>query len=166
MRLNHYRAGNGGPLVLIHGIGSRWQMWEPVIDRLVAEREVIAIDLPGFGASPMPPVGTPAGVDSLVSLVLEFLSEIGVERPHSAGNSLGGLIVLELAKRGLVRSATASPPRASPTSRRPGAPLLALDRSPRSSAFGAACRRAARLPHRPPARTRHVRRPAGADLAR
>jgi pimeloyl-ACP methyl ester carboxylesterase len=110
VRLNHYRRGHGEPLILIHGIGSRWQMWEPVIDSLASERDVIAIDLPGFGASPMPPEGTPAGVESLVSLVLEFLGEIGIERPHSAGNSLGGLIVLEMAKRGLVRSATALSP--------------------------------------------------------
>ena len=110
MKLNHYRAGSGEPLILIHGIGSRWQIWEPVIDRLVAHRDVIAIDLPGFGASPMPAAGTPAGVDSLISLLLGFLDEIGVERPHCAGNSLGGLIALELAKRGLVRSATALSP--------------------------------------------------------
>jgi pimeloyl-ACP methyl ester carboxylesterase len=110
VKLNHYRSGHGEPLVLIHGIGSRWQMWEPVIDNLVAHRDVIALDLPGFGASPMPPAGTPAGVDSLTTLVAEFLRELGVERPHSAGNSLGGLVVLELAKRGLVRSANGISP--------------------------------------------------------
>ena len=110
MRLNHYRSGHGEPLVLIHGIGSRWQMWEPVVDRLVARREVIALDLPGFGASPMPPAGTPAGIDSLASLVAEFLDEEGIERPHVAGNSLGGWLALELAKRGGVRSATAISP--------------------------------------------------------
>jgi pimeloyl-ACP methyl ester carboxylesterase len=92
--------------MLIHGIGSRWQMWGPVLDRLTPEHEVIALDLPGFGASPMPPGGTPPGLDSLVTLVAEFLRELGIERPHSAGNSLGGLIVLEMARRGLVRSAT------------------------------------------------------------
>lgn len=110
MNLNHYRRGSGEPLVLIHGIGSRWQIWEPVIDSLAAQREVIAIDLPGFGASPMPRPGTPAGVESLSSLVLEFLDGIGVQRPHCAGNSLGGLIALELAKRGCVRSACALSP--------------------------------------------------------
>jgi pimeloyl-ACP methyl ester carboxylesterase len=103
--LNHYRRGRGEPLVLVHGIGSRWQMWEPVIDALVAHRDVIALDLPGFGASPMPPAGTPPGIDSLATLVADFLTELGVQRPHCAGNSLGGLVVLELAKRGLVRSA-------------------------------------------------------------
>jgi pimeloyl-ACP methyl ester carboxylesterase len=110
MQLRHYRNGHGDPLVLIHGIGSRWQMWEPVIDRLVAHRDVIALDLPGFGASPMPPPGTPPGVDSLASLVAGFLAGLGVERPHVAGNSLGGLIALELARRGQVRSATAISP--------------------------------------------------------
>ncbi len=110
MRLNHYRGGQGEPLVLIHGIGSRWQMWEPVIDQLRAQRDVIALDLPGFGASPMPPPGTPAGLDSLVTLVTGFLDGLGVERPHCAGNSLGGLIVLEMARRGLARSANALSP--------------------------------------------------------
>jgi pimeloyl-ACP methyl ester carboxylesterase len=81
-------------------------MWGPVLDTLASEHEVIALDLPGFGASPMPPVGTRPGLDSLVFLVAEFLRELGIERPHSAGNSLGGLIVLEMARRGLVASAT------------------------------------------------------------
>jgi pimeloyl-ACP methyl ester carboxylesterase len=104
------RRGRGDPLVLVHGIGSRWQMWEPVLGGLEPHRDVIAVDLPGFGASPMPAPGTVAGVDSLVRLVAAFLGELGVERPHVAGNSLGGLIVLEMARRGLVRSATALSP--------------------------------------------------------
>lgn len=110
MQLNHYRGGQGEPLVLIHGIGSRWQMWDPVIDLLRAHRDVIALDLPGFGASPMPSPGTPPGLESLVTLVAEFLDGLGVERPHVAGNSLGGLIVLEMARRGMVRSANALSP--------------------------------------------------------
>ncbi len=110
MMLNHHRAGTGEPLLLIHGIGSRWQMWEPVLDRLTPHRDVIAIDLPGFGDSPMPPPGTPAGPESLSTLVEGFLEEIGVQRPHVAGNSLGGFIALELARRGHVRSADAISP--------------------------------------------------------
>ena len=103
-------AAQGGPLVLIHGIGSRWQVWEPILGALEAERDVIAFDLPGFGASPMPAPGTPAGVDSLVRLIGEFLAGLGIERPDVAGNSLGGLIVLEMARRGMARSATALSP--------------------------------------------------------
>jgi len=112
MELGYHRTGAGEPLVLIHGIGSRWQVWEPVFDRLSAERDVIAIDLPGFGASPMPPPGTPPGIPSLTSLVGDFLDSVGLDRPHLAGNSLGGWISLELAKQGRVRSATGDSTRA------------------------------------------------------
>jgi pimeloyl-ACP methyl ester carboxylesterase len=110
MELNHFRGGSGEPLLLIHGIGSQWQVWEPVLGLLTPHRDVIAIDLPGFGATPRPLAGIPAGPNSLVSLVGEYLDEIGVARPHVAGNSLGGLISLELAKRKLVRSATVLSP--------------------------------------------------------
>ena len=51
MSLAHVRRGSGPPLVLIHGIGSQWQMWQPVLDRVSREREVVALDLPGFGDS-------------------------------------------------------------------------------------------------------------------
>ena len=57
----YHRSGTGPPLVLIHGIGSHWQMWQPVLSRLEPERDVIAFDLPGFGASPMPPPGRRPG---------------------------------------------------------------------------------------------------------
>lgn len=105
MDLNHHRTGSGEPLVLIHGIGHRWQGWRPVIGRIEDQREVIALDLPGFGLSRMPPPGTPAGVPSLTDLVSGFLDELELERPHVAGNSLGGWISLELARRGRVRTA-------------------------------------------------------------
>ena len=110
MELNHHRVGRGEPLVLIHGIGSRWQMWEPVLDTLATEYDVIALDLPGFGASPMPPPWTPPGVASLTSLVEDWLGEVGVVSPHVAGNSLGGLIGLEMARQGVARSCAAISP--------------------------------------------------------
>lgn len=110
MPLNHHRAGAGDPLVLIHGIGSRWQMFEPVLPRLTPERDVIAIDLPGFGSSPPPPPGTPPSIASITRLVAEFLDELGLERPHVAGNSLGGWISLELARQGRASSAIALSP--------------------------------------------------------
>jgi pimeloyl-ACP methyl ester carboxylesterase len=110
MRLNYHRAGNGEPLVLIHGIGSRWQVWNPVLGLLEAHRDVIALDLPGFGASPMASDDEPPGVERLTNQVAEFLTDLGLERPHVAGNSLGGLLTLELAKRGRASSATALSP--------------------------------------------------------
>lgn len=110
MRLAHHRAGDGPPLVLMHGIGMSWEAWQPVLSRLEAEREVIALDLPGFGASPTPPPGTPPGSASLARLVIAFLDELGLSRPHVAGVSLGGLLAIELALRGRAASATALSP--------------------------------------------------------
>jgi pimeloyl-ACP methyl ester carboxylesterase len=108
--INLHREGSGDPLVLIHGIGSRWQVWLPVIGRLAAQREVIAVDLPGFGFSPRPAPGTPPGASTLARLVGELIEELGLVRPHVAGFSLGGWVSLELAKLGLVRSVTALSP--------------------------------------------------------
>jgi pimeloyl-ACP methyl ester carboxylesterase len=108
--LNYHRGGTGEPLVLIHGIGSRWQVWNPVLPHIEPERDVIALDLPGFGASPMAPHESELGIESLVDAVIGLLDELGLERPHVAGNSLGGWLSLELAKRGRVASATALSP--------------------------------------------------------
>jgi pimeloyl-ACP methyl ester carboxylesterase len=102
MSLAYVRRGGGPSLVLIHGIGSQWQMWEPVLDRLAREREVIAVDLPGFGDSP-PLRGAPS-VEALARAVADLMGELGIERPHAAGNSLGGGVALELGRQGGARS--------------------------------------------------------------
>lgn len=106
--LNHHRQGAGEPLVLIHGIGSRWQVWGAVIDALARERDVVAIDLPGFGESPSD--GTPPTVEGFADRVEKFFEELELDRPHVAGSSMGGGIALELARRGSVASATAVSP--------------------------------------------------------
>jgi pimeloyl-ACP methyl ester carboxylesterase len=106
--LVHERRGRGEPLVLIHGTGSRWQVWSPVLDRLVVHREVIAVDLPGFGASEED--GTAPTVKGFASRLEAFFEAVEVETPHVAGFSLGGGIALELVRRGAARSATAFSP--------------------------------------------------------
>lgn len=108
MSLNHVRRGSGEPLVLVHGIGSQWRIWEPVLDALAARFDVLAIDLPGFGHSP--PDGTGPSVEDQAARVAGFFEEEGLEVPHVAGNSMGGAIALELARMGAVRSATAVSP--------------------------------------------------------
>lgn len=104
------RRGSGPPLVLLHGIGHRWQAWEPVLDRLAAERDVFAVDLPGFGASPALPPGTPYTVESVIEVLAAFFASLDLDRPHIAGNSLGGLFALAAADAGLVSSATVLSP--------------------------------------------------------
>ena len=107
MNLAYERTGAGEPLVLLHGLGHRRQGWNAVIPRLAAERDVITVDLPAMGESPPPAVGD---YRTMADMVEKLVGELGLERPHVAGNSLGGLIALELAARGSVRSATALSP--------------------------------------------------------
>jgi pimeloyl-ACP methyl ester carboxylesterase len=109
MKVNVERRGAGTPLVLLHGIGHRWQAWEPVLDLLAAHHDVIAVDLPGFGLSPVMD-GHAHDLPGSLDVLAEIFAELGVERPHVAGNSLGGLIAIGAAARGLVGSATALSP--------------------------------------------------------
>jgi len=110
VRLNHIRVGEGEPLLLVHGLGSHYQVWQPVMDRLAAQREVVGIDLPGFGDSPpLPGDATPDALQ-LTDAVASFLDDIGWQRAHLVGNSLGGWISLELAKRGRALSVAAIGP--------------------------------------------------------
>jgi len=106
----HTRAGGGPPLVLIHTLGTDRHMWDPVLDRLAAERDVIAVDMPGFGESPPLDHGAPAAPADLAAAIHAHLDALGLERPHVAGNSLGGWIALELALAGHARSVTAIAP--------------------------------------------------------
>ncbi|GGM80310.1 hydrolase [Longimycelium tulufanense] len=109
--LAYERIGSGPPLVLVHGISHRRQAWYPVLDRLVDHREVILVDLPGHGESP--PLEPDPGGDIVATLekpLLELLERLQLDRPHIAGNSLGGRVALEAASRGWVRSATCLSP--------------------------------------------------------
>lgn len=103
--------GTGRPLVLLHGIGSAAAAWEPVMDRLAAERRVLAYDLPGFGSSPPLPDHVEPTPLALGTAVLEDLRRRGItEAADFAGNSLGGRIALDLAKEHLVRTVVAISP--------------------------------------------------------
>jgi pimeloyl-ACP methyl ester carboxylesterase len=106
MSLNHVRAGSGEPLVLLHPLGGELVVWEPVLGRLAAERDTIALDMPGFGGSAPLANGTPPTPRALAAAVAGFLDDQGVERAHVAGNSLGGWVALELAKQGRALSVT------------------------------------------------------------
>ncbi|SBU96695.1 Pimeloyl-ACP methyl ester carboxylesterase [Streptomyces sp. Ncost-T6T-1] len=104
------RTGSGEPLLLLHGIGHHLQAWDPVTRILAAERDVIAVDLPGFGTSPALPDGVPYDLATVGPVLGAFCAELGLDRPHVAGNSLGGLLALELGRTEVVRSVTALSP--------------------------------------------------------
>jgi pimeloyl-ACP methyl ester carboxylesterase len=103
MDLNHRRLGAGEPLLLLHGIGMRWQWWTPVLDALAERFDVWALDQPGFGDSP--PLAEEPTMAAHADAVEAFMRSHAIERPAVAGISMGGWIALELAKRGGVRAA-------------------------------------------------------------
>ncbi|MFF3645114.1 alpha/beta fold hydrolase [Streptomyces sp. NPDC002564] len=108
--ISYERAGAGEPLLLLHGIGHHRQAWDPVFEILAAEHDVIAVDLPGFGRSPALPEGLAYGLGTVVPALGALCEALGIDRPHVAGNSLGGLLALELGREKLVRSVTALSP--------------------------------------------------------
>jgi pimeloyl-ACP methyl ester carboxylesterase len=98
MAIAYSRTGAGPPLILIHGLGGSRLIWEPVLDQLAAERDVIAVDLPGFGESAELPDGVAPSPANLAAAIAELCLELDLDRYHLVGNSLGGWVALELAK--------------------------------------------------------------------
>jgi pimeloyl-ACP methyl ester carboxylesterase len=109
-RLHFHRAGSGEPLVLLHGMGESHIGWRPVMDALAEEYDVIAIDLPGFGRSPVLPVYVPPTAANLAAAVESALNDLGIEQFHVAGYSLGARIAIHLAGTPRVKSAIAIGP--------------------------------------------------------
>jgi pimeloyl-ACP methyl ester carboxylesterase len=119
-------------LVLIHPLGGTRIVWEPVTPLLAATHDVIALDLPGFGASPPLPPGERPTAARLARAVAGLLDTLGVDAAHVAGNSLGGWVALELERLGRARSVTAIAPAglwSRPLGPRPGPNLRALGRA-------------------------------------
>jgi pimeloyl-ACP methyl ester carboxylesterase len=110
MGLAYERHGSGQPLVLLHGVGHRRQAWGPVLDRLTPHRDVVLVDLPGHGESPPLKLAGRPVLDALLAEVTGLLDEIGLDRPHLAGNSLGGRLALEAAVAGRAATVTALSP--------------------------------------------------------
>jgi pimeloyl-ACP methyl ester carboxylesterase len=108
--LDHHRGGSGDPLVLIHGIGHTWRAFKPMLALLEERFDVLAVDLPGFGYSPPLPAGVASSPERLADSVERTIDAAGLETAHFAGNSLGGWISLELARRGRAATVTAISP--------------------------------------------------------
>jgi pimeloyl-ACP methyl ester carboxylesterase len=105
-----YRAGSGEPLVLLHGLTGTWHHWRPLLGELAARYEVIAPTLAGHDGGPPFPSNLPMTFAASADSVEGHLDELGVDTAHFVGNSLGGWVALELAKRGRARSVVALAP--------------------------------------------------------
>ena len=107
--LAHDRTGRGAPLVLLHPLGADRHVWDALVPLIAGRREVIAVDLPGFGQS-APLTGREPTPRALAAAVAEHLASLGLPRPHVAGNSLGGWVALELGLTGAAASVTGIAP--------------------------------------------------------
>ena len=110
MTFGYDRLGSGPALVLVHSLGTDRCVWHPVLERLARERDVIAVDLPGFGESDPLPAGAEPTPRALGGAIVSFLDDLGIARPHLAGNSLGAWVALEMAVAGAAGSVTAIAP--------------------------------------------------------
>ena len=108
MTLHHVRRGTGAPLLLVHGLGGSWRSWGTVLDDLAAHREVIAVDLPGFGETP--PLAGEVSIATLTDALEGFLTEQDLRGVDTVGTSMGARMVLELARRGVGRDVVALDP--------------------------------------------------------
>jgi pimeloyl-ACP methyl ester carboxylesterase len=94
--VNYAEIGSGPPVLFVHGLGGCWQNWlENLPFFAAAGRRAIALDLPGFGASPMPP--WEVTVPAYGRLLNDFCAALGLEDVVLVGNSLGGFIAAETA---------------------------------------------------------------------
>jgi pimeloyl-ACP methyl ester carboxylesterase len=106
MAMGYSRSGQGEPLVLLHPLGSSRAAWDAIVPALAERFDVIAVDLPGFGASAPLPASIEPSPAELATAVGGMLDDLGIDQPHLAGNSLGGWVAMELAKTRPVRSVT------------------------------------------------------------
>lgn len=106
--MHFIRRGVGKPLLLVHGLGGSWRSWEPILEQLVARRDVIAVDLPGFGTTP--PLNGTVSIGTMADAVIAFLQANELVGVDVVGSSMGARLVLELARRGVVGSVVSLDP--------------------------------------------------------
>lgn len=108
---NCSETGCGRPLILLHGIGMSHAAWKAVTPFLCSTRRAIAFDVAGFGLTPPLPGGTRPTISNLVDSLDRSIRELGIKIPVDiAGNSLGGCLALEAARRGIARTVVAISP--------------------------------------------------------
>jgi pimeloyl-ACP methyl ester carboxylesterase len=95
--VNVIDLGEGDPMVFIHGLAGAWVNWLENLPHFARNHRVIAMDLPGFGHSPMPT--EKISISGYGRIVDELLGTLGIQRAVVVGNSMGGFIGAEIAIR-------------------------------------------------------------------
>lgn len=94
-RANYVEMGEGPPLLFLHGLSGAWQNFLENIPHFARTHRVVALDLPGFGSSPMPP--WEISIPAYGRFVRDFCEKLGIGRCSLVGNSMGGFIATEVA---------------------------------------------------------------------
>ena len=94
-RISILEAGEGDPVVCLHGLGGTKASFLPTVAALAESHRVIAIDLPGFGESDKP-ITAAYDAPYFSRAVGRVLDALGLERAHLIGNSMGGRVAIEV----------------------------------------------------------------------
>ncbi len=95
--VNVVDIGEGPAVVLLHGLSGCWQNWLETIPDLARDHRVIAVDLPGFGASEMP--ADPISIPGYTRMLDELLETLGIPSAAIVGISMGGFVAADMAIR-------------------------------------------------------------------
>lgn len=106
--MHYVRLGKGKPLLLLHGLGGSWRSWNTITNRLAASRQIVAVDLPGFGGTP--PLAGDVSIPALAEAVSAFLAVHNLLGVDTVGSSMGARLALELARRGDIGNTVALAP--------------------------------------------------------
>lgn len=94
--IGYAQAGSGDavPIVFLHGVGSDKSVWHPQLDHFGRSRRAVAFDYPGYGDSDPAPEGMTR--DDYASAIVSAMHELGIDRAHICGLSLGGVIAIAM----------------------------------------------------------------------
>ena len=97
-------GGNATPIVFLHGVGSDKSAWRPQLEHFGRTRRAIAFDYPGYGDSDPAPQGTTR--DDYAFAIISAMHELGVDRAHICGLSLGGVVAVAMSHHAPERCAS------------------------------------------------------------
>jgi len=87
-------TGEATPIIFLHGVGSDKSVWHPQLAHFGRARRAIAFDYPGYGHSDPAPKGTTR--DDYADAIISAMHELGVDRAHICGLSLGGVVAIAM----------------------------------------------------------------------
>jgi pimeloyl-ACP methyl ester carboxylesterase len=105
-----HRAGEGEPLLLLHGFTANADTWKPILPALERHHDVVAVTFPGHMGGPAMPGDFSHTMAASTDLAEAELDAAGIDKVHLVGNSLGGWLAIELARRGRALSLVAISP--------------------------------------------------------